>query len=117
MHKNGNISLLPICHNYDGFIGIEFEFSLIPKDGVRWNYRDIDTHSKLVWKSAPLISKLQFTYLKYKSLNKVLNYIHIHMLIFIFKLSVKQDVFSIFFIYLKKIILLKQSSFELLTFF
>jgi hypothetical protein len=102
MHKNGNISLLPICHNYDGFIGIEFEFSLIPKDGVRWNYRDIDTHSKLVWKSAPLISKLQFTYLKYKSLNKILNYIH--MLIFIFKSSVKQDVFSIFYLFKKKYI-------------
>jgi hypothetical protein len=91
-------------------IGFEFEFFSILKDGLgQVRFRDIDIHLE----SAVLILKFDFaSFLYQKPLNNLLNYIYIY----IFYLSIKQTVFFISYLYLKKKIV-KKDNFGLLTSF
>jgi hypothetical protein len=58
---------------------------------------DIDTQSE----PAPHILKLEFTSFKLEIL-KQFNKLHLYIYFFIFNLSIKQTMLSIYFIYLKK---------------
>ena len=81
--------------------GYGFGFSPISKDGVGAGNGDIDTHPVPVPEPAPLILKLDFTSFKLEILKQSLK-LHSYVYFFIFNLSIKQTIFSISFLYLKK---------------
>jgi hypothetical protein len=76
--------------------GFWFVFFPILKYGDMAGKKDIDIHSKLVLETTLLISNYILSLLNYKSLNELLNYF-----IYLFLLSIKQIVFSIYLLYFK----------------